>query len=82
MQKMPGHRYGSESGPEVKLAAAMKQAVENNDAAEFGRIADFCRHTLGWKHDKLVTETCRVAGCEPATVDGLLYEADEIESNT
>ena len=66
----------------MRLAEAMKRAVAEDDAVEFGMIADFCRYKLGWKYDKLVAETCRVAGCEPAVVDGLLHEADEIESNT
>jgi hypothetical protein len=64
----------------MKLGEAMRQALATRNAREFGRIADFCRHRLGWNHDKLLSEAHRVTGADPADVDALLYEADTLET--
>lgn len=64
----------------MKLAEAMRQALRRHDAAEAGRIADFCRFRLGWNHTTLCREWARVSGSSVAEVDGLLYDADAVES--
>lgn len=65
----------------MKLSEKMRQVTQHQDAYEAGKVADFCRFKLGWNHPKMLAEWSRVTGAEPADIDGLLYEADELESS-
>ena len=68
--------------PSVSLRAALRIAIERGQAATVGRIADVLRFRGGFNYAETF-ELARelVPKLEAAEWDGLLYEADELESS-
>jgi hypothetical protein len=55
-------------------------AAKAGDAKAAGRIVEHFRFTHGWSYDDIAAFVRDQRGIDAATWDGLLYEADMMES--